>query len=300
MFGLKKARRKKRRDTDASAQQQTTMFEKNEEELEVVYVDENGNLVDEQGNLVEDDGDVVYVDEDGNELQVETYVEYVYVDEDGNPVEGDVEDEVVYVDEKGNYVDAKGNPVNFVEAEDDEVEIVYVDEEGNEIDFDETGRPIDREPNEDDEDKEDEDAAAGEEDAESEEDAENEDGDDDVPDDTEEYMASRAKIQEDFKKSAHTLELEHNAGVLSAADYAARLKELGEECDRQVQELDDQFDFIEVEVDVPATPKKKKTQMQETADDLKFVVRESAQTLRSIKGTVDEFKELTDFKSWLK
>lgn len=50
-----------------------------ERDVEVVYVDEDGNVVDS----VEEVEEVVYVDEDGNEI--------VYVDEDGN--------EIVYVDE---------------------------------------------------------------------------------------------------------------------------------------------------------------------------------------------------------
>jgi hypothetical protein len=49
-----------------------------DEDVEVVYVDEDGNPVDEDGNPV---------DEDGNPLPGEDDV--VYVDEDGNPVDWD-------------------------------------------------------------------------------------------------------------------------------------------------------------------------------------------------------------------
>lgn len=64
-----------------------------------VYEDEAVEYLDEDGGAVE------YVDEEGEIVE--------YVDEDGNVVE------VEYVDEDGNPVDAEGNPIVFVDEEDE-------------------------------------------------------------------------------------------------------------------------------------------------------------------------------------
>ena len=139
-----------------------------EEEVEIVYVDEAGNVIenyveevviyqdedgtfyDEQGRVVDEDGNlvegVVYVDEDG--LLVDAYGNYV--DEEGNLVEyveeelegeafvtpeGDIVvsglggDEFGHYDEAGNYVDAQGNVFDL--ADEPDMEILYQDEDGN-------------------------------------------------------------------------------------------------------------------------------------------------------------------------
>lgn len=92
-----------------------------EEEYEIVYVDENGNVIEDDFELetadvfAEDDVEVVYVEEELEE-ELDDGVEVVYVDED----EDDEEYEVVYIDEDGN-------------------EVVYVDEDGNVVEVDEDG-----------------------------------------------------------------------------------------------------------------------------------------------------------------
>lgn len=81
-----------------------------EEDVEIVYVDEDGNVIEDYVEEI-----VIYEDEDGNFYNENGYV----VDEDGNLLP-----DVVYEDEDGNYVDAFGNLIEFV------------DEDGNVVDFD--------------------------------------------------------------------------------------------------------------------------------------------------------------------
>ena len=64
-----------------------------DEDIEVIYVDEYGNVVEDDA-----EAEIVYVDEDGNEIADEDEFETVYIDEDGNPVDiDDDEDDVVIV-----------------------------------------------------------------------------------------------------------------------------------------------------------------------------------------------------------
>lgn len=82
-----------------------------EEDVEIVYVDEAGNVIEDYVEEV-----VIYEDEDGNLYDENGFV----VDEEGNLLP-----DVVYEDEDGNYVDAFGNLIEFV------------DEDGNAVDFEE-------------------------------------------------------------------------------------------------------------------------------------------------------------------
>ncbi len=73
-----------------------------EEEYEIVYVDENGNVIEDDFELevaeaADEDVEFVYVEEDEEDEADEEEYEVVYVDEDGN--------EVVYVDEDGNVIE---------------------------------------------------------------------------------------------------------------------------------------------------------------------------------------------------
>ena len=309
MFGIGK--RKSKRSTKSerggrsqAGQRETVLYEE-DEDVEIVYVDEDGNPVDADGNPLEgEDVEIIYVDEDGNEISPDESVEYVYVDEDGNPVMGDADDEVVYVDEDGNYTDAQGRPVAFSD-DDEEVEVVYVDEDGNEVDHDEQGNPVEDEDVEivyvdadgnpvdaDGNPLEGEGAASTASGfAEAAED-----------DDSAEYEAAREAIQADFQKHVKALERAHAAGALDATTFAAQMKAEGKACEDRLAELDGQYEVIEVAEggSGPSENSADKAQIRRTVEDMKVVVKEGAETLREVKSTVEEFKELTDFKSWLK
>ncbi|CAK8677911.1 unnamed protein product [Clavelina lepadiformis] len=104
--------------------------EENDEEVEYIeFEEEDSNEEEEQT----EDVTYVYVDEDGNEVEInQGEVEY---DEDGNQIiyvtdsdddeveyiSGSDEEEIIYMDEDGNYVDADGNIVDYVPGSDDEV-----------------------------------------------------------------------------------------------------------------------------------------------------------------------------------
>lgn len=88
-----------------------------EEDVEIVYVDEAGNVIKDYVEEV-----VIYQDEDGN-----FYDELGrLVDEEGNLLEraDELDEEVLYQDEDGNYYDEDGNLLEFV------------DEDGNPVSLD--------------------------------------------------------------------------------------------------------------------------------------------------------------------
>ena len=109
----------------------------------VIYQDEDGNLYDEMGYLVDENGnripDVLYEDEDGNlvdaegnlvdlngtalDLGDELAAPEVAVDSD-DETDDETDMDILYRDEEGNYYDAEGNLVEVV------------DEDGNPVDLD--------------------------------------------------------------------------------------------------------------------------------------------------------------------
>ncbi len=124
----------------------------------VIYQDEDGSFYDEQGRLVDEDGNliegVIYEDEEGHLVDAEGR----FVDEEGNLIDfaSVVEDEADLevsglgrYDESGRYVDAEG--AVFDPADEPDMMILYQDEDGNYYDedgnlveiVDEDGNPAD-------------------------------------------------------------------------------------------------------------------------------------------------------------
>ena len=86
-----------------------------DEDVEIVYVDEDGNVIEDYVEEV-----VIYQDEDGN-----------YYDESGNLVdeEGNLIEDVLYRDEDGNYYDEDGNLVEVVDEDGNPVDLEVDDED---------------------------------------------------------------------------------------------------------------------------------------------------------------------------
>lgn len=103
----------------------------------VIYQDEEGNFYNENGYLVDEEGnllpDVVYLDEDGN--YVDAFGNVIVDDIDDDSADVDVEDEneyrpedesdmiILYQDEDGNYYDEDGNPVEVVDEDGNPAEL---------------------------------------------------------------------------------------------------------------------------------------------------------------------------------
>ena len=150
MLSLFKKKAKTAPAAKAPADEEVVVFDSSEdEEVEYVYVDEDGNPVDAEGNPLDEEGNPILVeDEDSasDETAVETpagsstdaqaaesdaaeRIEAAGVEASADEQADDEEVEYVYVDEDGNPVDAEGNPLPDRDA------VVYVDEDGNEIDW---------------------------------------------------------------------------------------------------------------------------------------------------------------------